>query len=131
MSRTTRAMTDATNRLQNINLNKNPQEVVDTVSEWVYALDTFITASRRVRNYVVDRDRDRSRGRIVYQAIEASALTLEGLASEESGVVLADLDTIIRVLDTRHPLYQRLERLHSELYRLMSEAKIVVARSVV
>jgi len=105
--------------------------VVDTVSEWVYALDTFITASRRVRNYVVDRDRDRSRGRIVYQAIEARALTLEGLSSEESGVVLADLDTIIRVLDTRHPLYQRLERLHSELYRLMSEAKIVVARSVV
>jgi len=131
MSRITRAMTETEDRMKDMALSKTPQQVADTASEWVGALAAFLTAMRRVRNYVASPDKDFTRAKVVQEAIALSATTLEGMASEEGDFLLRDLDQIVWTLDTQHPAYKRVEALRSELYRLMSEAKVVMAANVV
>lgn len=131
MSRTTRAMAETTALVDDMSLTKTPQQIADSASEWVGALAAFVTAARRVRNYTAETDRNKQGAKIVKKAIDASATTLEEMASREGQFVLNDLDLIVRTLDTQHPTYKRLEALRNELYRLMSEAKVETAASLV
>ena len=66
----------------------------------------------------------------VQKLVASSAKTLETMSSREGESVLSDLDTIVLTLDTSHPTYKRLDALRTELYRLISETKSVMAANV-
>ena len=123
-------MAETTKLMQDVALSKTPQQIADTASEWVSALAQFVSAMNRIRNFIAEPTKDMRGAEFVQRLVASSATTLETMSSREGETILSDLDSIVLTLDTRHPTYKRLDALRSELYRLISETKSVMAANV-
>lgn len=123
-------MAETTKLMQDVALSKTPQQIADTASEWVSALAQFVSAMNRIRNFIAEPTKDVRGAEFVQRLVASSATTLETMSSREGETILSDLDSIVLTLDTRHPTYKRLDALRSELYRLISETKSVMAANV-
>ena len=123
-------MAETTKLMETVALSKTPQQIADTASEWVSALAQFVSAMNRIRNFIAEPEKDVRGAEFVQKLVASSAKTLETMSSREGESVLSDLDRIVLTLDTSHPTYKRLDALRTELYRLISETKSVMAANV-
>lgn len=113
--------------LKDLTLTKTPQQVADGLSEWVGALAGYIRSMRRARNYIKDPDRDFGRSAAVVRDLQSLSSMFISLERWDGWNLLHELDVMLGKLSPADPSHQRLAALKVELYRKLSEAKVVVA----
>lgn len=100
------------------------EKIVEAVTAWIGALDTFLKA---MRGFTASRD-EAQMSRKVIEQLGVSRDLFDNKLAEWSGVGLdAELDNAIDRLVPGSDMYVELVSLRAELYRLLSEAKVVVA----